>query len=127
MWHGTVWNIFVWSVLNFIGITLEQCGKFISKSSQYKIFKEKILRTDEMETRFIALLCTPLLAISAISNFYLFAGTKVGNIYFECFTNPSFFNSMLVGITLHCCCHVSMALKDVSSRTDVKIEKELKS
>lgn len=126
MWHGTIWNIFVWSVLNFMGITLEQLGKNISESTQYKLFKKKILKTDEMETRFIAVLCTPLLALSAISSFYLFAGSKVGNIYFECFTNPSFFNSMLISISLYCCCHVSIALQDVSSRTDCK-RNEIKS
>ncbi|XP_028156207.1 protein-cysteine N-palmitoyltransferase Rasp [Ostrinia furnacalis] len=123
MWHGTVWNIFVWSILNYLGITLEHFGKVISESNNYKLFKEKVLKTDAMETRFIAALCTPLLALSAISNFYLFAGSKVGNVYFECFINPSFFNSMLVCLSLYGCCHVSIALQDVSSRRDSKPSK----
>ncbi|CAH0405328.1 unnamed protein product [Chilo suppressalis] len=92
MWHGTIWNIFVWSVLNYLGIALEQFGKVIYHSNYYQILKTGILKSDEMETRFIALLCTPLLALSAISNFYLFGGSSV----------------------------VSLALQDVPSRTDRK-------
>ncbi|CAH0766553.1 unnamed protein product [Diatraea saccharalis] len=120
MWHGTIWNIFVWSVLNYLGITLEQFGKILSQTNYYQLFKVNILKSDETETRFLALLCTPLLALSAISNFYLFGGSSVGNIYFECFMHPTFFNTMLISISLYCCCHVSMALQDVSSRTDKK-------
>ncbi|XP_059050968.1 protein-cysteine N-palmitoyltransferase Rasp isoform X2 [Achroia grisella] len=118
MWHGTVWNIFVWSVLNFFGITMEHIGKGISGGVLYKWFKENVLKTNEMETRFIALLCTPLLALSAISNFYLFGGTQVGNLFFESLLNPSFWNTLLVCIALYSCCQVSMALKNIGSRTD---------
>lgn len=118
MWHGTVWNIFVWSVLNFFGITLEHIGKGISGGVMYKWFKTNVLKTDEMETRFIALLCTPLLALSAVSNFYLFGGTKIGDLFFECVLNPSLWNSLQVSVALYSCCQVSMALKDVGSRTD---------
>lgn len=116
MWHGTVWHIFIWSLLNYSGITLEHFGKFISKHKIYIYFKKKILRTDTMESRFIAVLCSPLLALSAISNFYLFAGSDVGNLFFECFYGPSLTNFLTLFISLYCCCHVSMALEDFPSR-----------
>lgn len=120
MWHGTIKRIFVWSLLNYLGITLEHLSKAFSQCDKYKWFKKAILRTDAMETRFTALLCVPLLALSAISNFYLFAGTEVGDLFFQCFMQPSFWNSIIVCTSLYCCCQVSMALEDVPSRTDTK-------
>ncbi|XP_013194206.2 protein-cysteine N-palmitoyltransferase Rasp [Amyelois transitella] len=121
MWHGTAWNIFIWSVLNYLGITLEVTGKVISETAEYKWFKENILQTDQMETRFTAMLCAPLLAVSAVSNFYLFAGTKVGDLFFERLAQPTFWNSIIISLALYSCCQVSMALKNVSSRSDRKI------
>ncbi|CAH1639830.1 unnamed protein product [Spodoptera littoralis] len=120
MWHGTMWNILVWSVLNYVGIVIEYAAKAASKTARYKIFKEKYLRTDAMEVRFTAFLCAPLLGMSAISNFYLFAGSEVGNLYIELLKWPSLCNAMLVYTSLYCCCHVAIALSDVPSRTDVK-------
>ncbi|KAG6458715.1 hypothetical protein O3G_MSEX011000 [Manduca sexta] len=119
LWHGTVWNIFVWSALNYIGILLEYTGKAISETETYKFFKKAFLRSDEMEIRFIAFLCSPLLALSAISSFYLFAGSEVGDLFFGLLNGPTFYNCMIVGLSLYCCCQVSIALKDVPSRTDV--------
>ncbi|XP_061708959.1 protein-cysteine N-palmitoyltransferase Rasp isoform X1 [Cydia pomonella] len=121
-WHGTVWDIFVWSALNFIGITLEQLGKSAATTETYKWFKKGVLRTDEMEIRFLAMACTPLLIMSAISNFYLFAGSKVANIFFACFLQPSSWNSVIVTLAMYSCCHVSIALQNVPSRTYIDYE-----
>lgn len=120
LWHGTVLNIFIWTILNYIGILLEFTAVGISYTNAYKWFKEKVLITDAMETRFIAFCCAPLLGLSAISNFYLFAGAEVGTLYFELLKDPTLANFSLVYLALYCCCHVSIALKDVPSRTDVR-------
>ncbi|KAJ8736208.1 hypothetical protein PYW08_006864 [Mythimna loreyi] len=120
MWHGTMWNIFVWSLLNYLGIAIEYIGKAVPESKNYKLFKEKVLKTNAMEVRFTAFLCAPLLGLSAISNFYLFAGTDIGNVYFGLLQWPSLCNFLLVYTSLYCCCHVAIALYDVPSRTDVK-------
>lgn len=116
VWHGTVWHILVWSLLNYSGITLEYIGKALSKCDMYNKFRISILKTEAMETRFIAFLCSPLLALSAISNFYLFGGSDVGNLFFESFTQPSLLNSLILIGSLYCCCHVSMALEQVPAR-----------
>ncbi|XP_050346513.1 protein-cysteine N-palmitoyltransferase Rasp [Nymphalis io] len=116
LWHGTVWHILIWSVLNYLGVTLEYIGQVISKHNIYEKFRVNILKTKAMEVRFIAFLCSPLLALSAISNFYLFAGSEVGNLFFECFSQPSLLNSFILILSLYCCCHVSMALENVQSR-----------
>lgn len=120
LWHGIMWNIFLWSALNYVGIVIEYAAKAASKTERYRVFKENYLKTDAMEVRFQAFLCAPLLGMSAISNFYLFAGAEVGNLYFELLKWPSFYNAVLVYTSLYCCCHVAIALSDVPSRTDVK-------
>lgn len=120
MWHGTMWNILVWSVLNYTGIVIEYIGKAVAESEQYKLFKAKVLKTNAMEVRFTAFLCAPLLGLSAISNFYLFAGTDIGNIYFGLLLWPSLCKFLLVYTSLYCACHVAIALHDIPSRTDVK-------
>ena len=120
MWHGTTWNIFVWSVLNYAGIVVEYIGKAVAESEKFKLFKAKVLKTKAMEVRFTAFLCAPLLGLSAISNFYLFAGSDIGNLYFGLLKWPSPYNFMVGYMTLYCCCHVAIALYDVPSRTDVK-------
>ncbi|XP_045778550.1 protein-cysteine N-palmitoyltransferase Rasp [Maniola jurtina] len=120
VWHGTVWHILIWSVLNYSGITLEHIGKCISRQKIYINFKKNILKSDAAETRFIAILCTPLLALSAISNFYLFAGSEVGNLFFECLSHPSLLSSCILGVSLYSCCQVSMALEHIPSRGSSK-------
>ncbi|VVC98545.1 unnamed protein product, partial [Leptidea sinapis] len=126
LWHGMVWHIFMWTVLNYIGITLEYSGKLISRHTSYQWLKQNILKTEANETRFIAVLCTPLLALSAISNFYLFAGTDVGNLFFERFFQPSLGKSLLLCFSLYCCCQVSIALEDVPSRGNNLTKTDLK-
>lgn len=120
IWHGTTKHIFVWSLLNFLGIILETLGTNISETEKYKLFKVKYLKTDAMETRFKALMCTPLLILSAVSNFYLFAGIDIGDLYFQCFVRPKVYGVFVICLPMYCCCQVSMALQDVPSRTDVK-------
>lgn len=120
IWHGTTKQIFVWSLLNFLGIILETLGKNISETEKYKRFVVKYLKTDAMETRFKAMMCTPLLILSAVSNFYLFAGMDVGDLYFQCFVRPKVYGVFVICLPMYCCCQVSMALQDVPSRTDVK-------
>lgn len=66
VWHGTQNCILIWSALNFLGITLEM---FIKKLN--------------VKRRISCILASPLLAMSAISNFYFFAGTEIGNIFIE--------------------------------------------
>ncbi|XP_075973585.1 protein-cysteine N-palmitoyltransferase Rasp [Anticarsia gemmatalis] len=121
VWHGTTWSILVWSVLNYLGIVLEYFGKNIGKSEKYLWFRQKVLRTDAIESRFIAMLCVPMLGLSAVSNFYLFADSDIGDMYFGLMKWPSLVNFAIVYISLYCSCHVAIALQDFPSRTDVKM------
>lgn len=123
LWHGTASNIFIWSVLNYMGILLEYTAKALSVTEWYKSFKINVLKTEAMEVRFISALCAPLLAMSAISNFYLFGGTEVGHAYVGLLEWPAPHNLMLVLLATYCCCHVSISLLDVPSRTDIKLNR----
>ncbi|XP_052737680.1 protein-cysteine N-palmitoyltransferase Rasp-like [Bicyclus anynana] len=116
VWHGTVWHIFVWSLLNYMGITIEHMAKYISRTESYTQFRNNILRSKAVEARFMGILCTPLLGMSAISNSYLFAGNDIGNFFFVCVSHASLLSTILLGGFLYCFCRVSMALESVPSR-----------
>lgn len=73
-------NIFVWSLLNFIGVVIENIGVSIGKSIQYRQIKNMYLSSINTR-RFHCILASPLLAMSAISNFYFFGGEEIGNIF----------------------------------------------
>ncbi|XP_050504402.1 protein-cysteine N-palmitoyltransferase Rasp isoform X2 [Diabrotica virgifera virgifera] len=78
IWHGLEVNILIWTILNFFGIIFEKMywpkgEKTFYKSSTCNRWKR---RTD-------CLIAAFLLAISAISNFYFFAGMDVGNEFFK--------------------------------------------
>lgn len=80
MWHGIQINIFIWTLLNFIGVVIESVGVSIGKSTQYR--KIQNIYLSAMNTRrFHCILASPLLAMSTISNFYFFGGEEIGNIF----------------------------------------------
>jgi hypothetical protein len=75
-------NIFIWALLNFIGIVLENIGILIAKSKQYQKIQIMFLSSKNIK-RFHCILASPLLALSAISNFYFFGGQEIGNIFVQ--------------------------------------------
>jgi len=80
LWHGIQISIFIWSLLNFIGIAIENIGISIGKSKQYHKIQNMYLSSKNIK-RFHCILASPLLAMSAISNFYFFGGQSIGNIF----------------------------------------------
>lgn len=75
-------TIFIWALLNFIGVTIEDIGKSIGKSKQYRKMQDTYLSL-EASRRLHCILTSPLLAMSAISNFYFFAGQEIGDIFIQ--------------------------------------------
>ncbi|KAI5635617.1 MBOAT, membrane-bound o-acyltransferase family domain-containing protein [Phthorimaea operculella] len=69
-----------------------------------------------------SILVWSILNYLVVSNFYLFADTDVGDLFFESFYDLSFtnLNTIIISVALYCCCVVSMALQDVPSRTYMK-------
>ena len=75
VWHGTMDFILRWSILNFLGITLEGMAKAVAATETYQRLEDKI--SERMMRRLHAVLASPLLLMSSLSNFYFFAGSQV--------------------------------------------------
>lgn len=118
VWHGTTWDTLVWTAKHVLCFTLEHLGKAMSNTQVYKWFKKEVLRSDEMEVRFSALVCTPLLIFSTTTTSFLVGVTN--NYYSACLLHTSIWNAFLVTIFMYSFCQVSIALQDVSARTDIK-------
>jgi len=82
IWHGIQMNIFIWALLNFIGVAIEAAGVSISKTEEYRKIRNAYLLS-RYSKRFHCVLATPLLAMSAVSNFYFFGGQEIGNIFVQ--------------------------------------------
>ena len=75
VWHGTMDFVLIWSLLNFLGISLEGVARVVASQPGYRRLEDGM--SPQMARRLHALLATPLLVMSSLSNFYFFAGTQV--------------------------------------------------
>lgn len=107
LWHGMQTNIFTWALLNFIGLNIENLSRIIGNTKIYNKIVEKYLSSWNRR-RLNCALASILLAMSAISNFFFFAGQKIGNIYINRILNDSWSTTSLLLFFLYCCCHVSI-------------------
>ncbi|XP_071637799.1 protein-cysteine N-palmitoyltransferase Rasp isoform X14 [Temnothorax longispinosus] len=111
IWHGIQMNIFIWTLLNFIGIIIENIGVSIGKSKQYHKILNMYLSSRNTK-RLHCMLASPLLAISAISNFYFLGGREIGNIFIQNILYDGSWKSLSILLFfLYCCCHVSVDVK----------------
>ncbi|KRT82777.1 hypothetical protein AMK59_3042 [Oryctes borbonicus] len=109
IWHGWSKDIMVWALLNYVCVTIE---------SAFKHYYNKYIRKWCEQTfncnwrqRFACMLAAPLLALSAISNFYFFAGMDVGNIFFRKFLEGNTQRLCTVLFSLYCCSQISSYIK----------------
>lgn len=82
LWHGMELFIFIWSFLNFFGLTIEYFATAIGKTHKYRELMEKNFSKINIR-RLHCIFASPLLAMSAMSNFYFFAGAEIGHLYFR--------------------------------------------
>ncbi|XP_066588510.1 protein-cysteine N-palmitoyltransferase Rasp [Prorops nasuta] len=115
LWHGMQDYIFIWSLLNYLGIVIENTAKAISKMRFYKKIEKKYF-SDKNQIRIYCALASPLLTISAISNFYFFSGREIGNLFFIRIVNESWSNLLFLQLILYCCCHVSSYIKIMNNK-----------
>ncbi|KAG8228430.1 hypothetical protein J437_LFUL003907 [Ladona fulva] len=130
VWHGTTGYIFVWAMLNFIGIAIEGLAKAIYYSTSYSQWEARIF-TPNGARRFQAMIASPLLMMSALSNFYFFAGMEVGNIFVQKIVEGWCSITLVVLVFVYCCCHVSIEAKEQEKRKralnqNEKAEEEVK-
>ncbi|XP_072388166.1 protein-cysteine N-palmitoyltransferase Rasp isoform X3 [Diabrotica undecimpunctata] len=107
IWHGLEVNILIWTILNYSGIIFEK----IYWPKGEKAF-DKNCTCNKWKRRTDCLIAAFLLAISAISNFYFFAGVDVGNEFFKRLFSDWYGNFILI-IVLYCCCQVSTELMSI--------------
>ncbi|KAK2587477.1 hypothetical protein KPH14_003181 [Odynerus spinipes] len=110
LWHGMQINIFTWAFFNFIGLNIENVSRVIGSTKEYNEIQRKYLSPSNIK-RFNCALASILLAMSAISNFYFFAGQEIGNIYIHRLLTDSWSTTLLLLFFLYCCCHVSIEMK----------------
>ncbi|KAH0563937.1 protein-cysteine N-palmitoyltransferase Rasp-like [Cotesia glomerata] len=110
VWHGLAQYVFIWSLLNFIGITIESIARYIGTSSVYNYYLNKYL-SPKNARRFHCLIASPLLSMSAISNFYFFGGMAIGNLFTFRFFQDSWITICTRIFFSYCCCQVSTELK----------------
>lgn len=111
IWHGIQINIFIWSLLNFIGVAIEDIGVSISKTEQYGKIRNTYL-SPRNSKRLHCILASPLLVMSAISNFYFFGGQEIGNIFVQRLLYGSWKALFTLFFLLYCCCQVSLDVKN---------------
>ncbi|XP_071447312.1 protein-cysteine N-palmitoyltransferase HHAT [Hetaerina americana] len=110
IWHGTNLYILVWAAMNFIGITIEGMAKAIYLTETYQHWEHKWFNVG-WSRRFHALIASPLLMMSALSNFYFFGGMEIGNIFVQKILEGWNGVTLVVLAFLYCCCHVSVEVK----------------
>ncbi|CAH1099523.1 unnamed protein product [Psylliodes chrysocephalus] len=106
VWHGLETHIFIWTILNYFGLMCESV--LWSKTDKIK----KNGQEQNWKRRKDCFISAFLLAMSAISNFYFFAGYNVGNVFFRRLFADMFGNIVLIA-ALYCCCQVSTEIPTV--------------
>ncbi|XP_056632991.1 protein-cysteine N-palmitoyltransferase Rasp isoform X1 [Diorhabda sublineata] len=104
VWHGLDIHILIWALLNYSGLMIEDFLWPKKVNEKIIVYKQSWKRRKDC---FIAAF---LLGLSAISNFYFFAGADVGHLFFERIFSDYYGNVILI-VALYCCCQISYELK----------------
>ena len=111
IWHGLIPNILIWSILNFIGITLENLGKHTGKLEKYQILEEIILSPIGIR-RLHAALSSILYLLSIVSSMYFLIDENAGNLFMDCAFNSWPFGTPLILFFLYCGAQTSIEVKN---------------
>ncbi|XP_060844324.1 protein-cysteine N-palmitoyltransferase Rasp isoform X2 [Rhopalosiphum padi] len=108
IWHGLSWEVFLWTLFNFIGITLETLARVFGKTSYYLHYVKCNLSASN-ERRFLAFITSPLTMLSAISNFFFFGGIDAGLSFFEAiFLLNTWIENIIIIIIFYSMCQISI-------------------
>ncbi|XP_058790104.1 protein-cysteine N-palmitoyltransferase Rasp isoform X2 [Phymastichus coffea] len=109
-WHGMQYFIFIWSFLNFSGILIEMIAKSLSSYFYKSILRDSLSLS--FKRRLECALASPLLALSAVSNFYFVAGKEIGHMFaLRTAIQDSWEIRILMLFILYCSCQVSTEIK----------------
>nr|SVE94255.1 EOG090X06SF [Simocephalus serrulatus] len=109
IWHGASVSVLVWCVANYLGICLETTAKYLSTRPPFVGWKTNW--SDSNWLRFQAAIASPLLLMSALSNFCFFTDANVGYVLArKAVYEGGILRLSCILFAMYCCCHVSMAL-----------------
>ncbi|XP_073994226.1 protein-cysteine N-palmitoyltransferase Rasp isoform X2 [Rhodnius prolixus] len=81
IWHGVNLTVFLWCVLNYLGLTMEALWNASKKTHLYTLIKVQ-MGSSNMR-RLHALIASPLWIMAIVSNFIFFGGHNLGIIYVQ--------------------------------------------
>ncbi|XP_046651167.1 protein-cysteine N-palmitoyltransferase Rasp-like isoform X2 [Daphnia pulicaria] len=115
IWHGASTAVVIWCVSNYFGICLETMAKY--SSTCWPIANWKANWSTPNWLRFQAAVASPLLLVSALSNFCFFTDAKVGYVLAQkAVYEGGILRLLCIVMVMYCCCHVSMALSRRSKK-----------
>nr|CAH0098428.1 unnamed protein product [Daphnia galeata] len=115
IWHGASPAVVIWCVSNYVGICLETMAKYFSTCRPIADWKANWSTSNWL--RFQAAASSPLLLVSALSNFCFFTDAKVGYLLAQkAVYEGGILRLLCILMVMYCCCHVSMALSRRSKR-----------
>ncbi|VDI61392.1 Hypothetical predicted protein [Mytilus galloprovincialis] len=119
IWHGIEYYIFLWTLFNFIGISLETLGYWIDKQTAVCKFKDSM---PGIYRRMQGLVVVPLFVMSVFTAFCFFGGSVIGYMYFQKFIVKGWLKSWsIVIVVVYCCMQSSM---DIHDRQKMKKKRE---
>ncbi|XP_076077671.1 protein-cysteine N-palmitoyltransferase HHAT-like isoform X1 [Mytilus galloprovincialis] len=108
IWHGTEYYIFIWTLLNFIGISLEVFGSWVDKQTAVFHFKTSMPAAYRRIQCFVS---APIAIMSILSAFCFIGGSSIGNIYYQTIIVKGSMKSWLTNLfVMYCCVHSSIEI-----------------
>lgn len=114
LWHGIYQFVFIWSMMNFVCLQLEQIGRYMSRT-QHDLFERYF--SESNRNRIKALLGTQIFIPAVISNFYFFAGVDVGNVFVQ---RTYFTGNYGVYLSLSFCSYCIYHVSEVIERREIE-------
>lgn len=82
IWHGLYPHVLIWSLLNYVGVSIESFGKELTNLEEFdRNYLTEI--DDQMYRRIKCLLASPLLLMSAIAFFFYHGGKEIGDVFVQ--------------------------------------------
>ncbi len=118
LWHGIYQFVFIWSIMNFICLQLEQFGRHIGHIQQDNFQK---YFSESNRNRIKAIFGTQIFIPAVISNFYFFAGVEVGNVFVE---RTYFTGNFVIYLSLSFCSYCIYHVSEVIERCEIERRRE---
>ncbi|TRY71751.1 hypothetical protein TCAL_01035 [Tigriopus californicus] len=117
IWHGIQEHVLIWSVLNFLGLTVEALAKAIGSLPSYQRFERSTL-SPRGRRRFYCVLGGPLFLISILSNMFFFMGVQNGKHLMERAWTSFPLGTPFLLLIMYCAAHTSYEVRnwEVKSR-----------